>query len=594
MKIAGHELLSLDTLMSCKIDQLRFPLVSLVDYRGYRLLAISLLPIHNGTLQYGSSDAGKTIHSNINSEADNLVRDVCAKLNLKPHQIRHDNIVHTIYGPVDLECHLGEDGNFYLVDFSRVFPPDKLDHSKKCGYLYQILRPELVRANPYSLCSDSLTKFVNDKPEKLKNEIEEVNRNLTQNIIPSYCNTILCQDAHRYTLKQFIDSVHRQGINIRYLGVLFVHMRNNRSNWKYKILVEVIARACKRLLNHKFREVQNESAYLSSPDFESEKNDDDSMDTNYLDPSKSVDDHIYWKIIVHFFNQLFAVQTRESVAFWNELPPVMEQYFNCPLDCFENIRINEEYPMFYCELFERVQTLTNIQFLHEKERGYGSDPNFVLQATPFNYPESIQIKSKLKHVTFMQYCYGMIHKYKAKASTCPTEKQKFFSDAVNIFLKALEYNSSNTDCLLQIASICKQTGNIPAAAQYYRIVANATNHSNAKIHYKVARFFHKLNSKDADKYYVHALTADPNAEGFIDYANFLWQVKEDYNTSLKSFVKACARVSWDSPYELSKRLAYSFRDYLRKVSPTMTEAEINAKVTKEMPYFSFDEEEFLD
>lgn len=34
--------------------------VALIDYKGYRLIAVSMLPIGSNTLVYGASDGGKT------------------------------------------------------------------------------------------------------------------------------------------------------------------------------------------------------------------------------------------------------------------------------------------------------------------------------------------------------------------------------------------------------------------------------------------------------------------------------------------------------------------------------------------------------
>jgi hypothetical protein len=41
-------------------------------------------------------------------------------LNLKAHYVQ--NVI--IYGPGDIEGHLGYDGNYYVVDFGRTFPPE--------------------------------------------------------------------------------------------------------------------------------------------------------------------------------------------------------------------------------------------------------------------------------------------------------------------------------------------------------------------------------------------------------------------------------------------------------------------------------------
>ena len=44
MKVAGHELKSLEQLMGMQVEGLYFPLLCIVDYKGYRLVAESTIP----------------------------------------------------------------------------------------------------------------------------------------------------------------------------------------------------------------------------------------------------------------------------------------------------------------------------------------------------------------------------------------------------------------------------------------------------------------------------------------------------------------------------------------------------------------------
>jgi hypothetical protein len=52
-----------------------------------------------------------------------------------------------IYGPGDIEGHLGYDAKFYVVDLARVFPPQAPDPNDpdKRAVFYRVLRPEHVR-----------------------------------------------------------------------------------------------------------------------------------------------------------------------------------------------------------------------------------------------------------------------------------------------------------------------------------------------------------------------------------------------------------------------------------------------------------------
>lgn len=53
MKAADHERRGLQALLGCYIANLHFPLVTLVDYLGYRIFVETELPISHDTLNYG-------------------------------------------------------------------------------------------------------------------------------------------------------------------------------------------------------------------------------------------------------------------------------------------------------------------------------------------------------------------------------------------------------------------------------------------------------------------------------------------------------------------------------------------------------------
>ena len=72
MKAAGHELRSLMAMMECRVSGLHFPLMVLVDHRGYRLIAMPLLPLGPDTLVYGSSDGTRQKESGGHGAAGDL------------------------------------------------------------------------------------------------------------------------------------------------------------------------------------------------------------------------------------------------------------------------------------------------------------------------------------------------------------------------------------------------------------------------------------------------------------------------------------------------------------------------------------------
>jgi hypothetical protein len=74
-KVAGHELKSLISIFNMEAP-FALPLMALVDFRGYRLIAMSLLPIDKSTLLLGSCDAGATAMNRLPQEAATQLREL--------------------------------------------------------------------------------------------------------------------------------------------------------------------------------------------------------------------------------------------------------------------------------------------------------------------------------------------------------------------------------------------------------------------------------------------------------------------------------------------------------------------------------------
>lgn len=105
MKAAGHELKGLQAMYQGGIAlNLNFPLMAVIDYRGYRVVAEALLPISKETIIYGSSDAGNTVHNSDPIFNDKMAQ-IAALLNLKGHLVGPVNDQKKIYGPADIEGH---------------------------------------------------------------------------------------------------------------------------------------------------------------------------------------------------------------------------------------------------------------------------------------------------------------------------------------------------------------------------------------------------------------------------------------------------------------------------------------------------------
>lgn len=136
-KAAGHELAGLKAYYNCTIDGLNTPFMLLMDYRGYRLIATTKLPLSSASLIYGSADGGITVHKDDNV-MNEMMKQAAAKLNIKPHVVGMRNQTDTLYAPTDIEGHKGGDGRYYVLDTARICPPEPVHKS----FTAVILPPE--------------------------------------------------------------------------------------------------------------------------------------------------------------------------------------------------------------------------------------------------------------------------------------------------------------------------------------------------------------------------------------------------------------------------------------------------------------------
>ncbi|KAL6079943.1 Clu domain-containing protein [Balamuthia mandrillaris] len=207
MKAAAHELRSLARIVDAEAaaEGIFVPLMTIVDYRGFRLTAVSILPISHKTICYGSHDAGRTVHADY-EVFNECLSSIFQRLNLKPHIVK--NV--TLYACGDIEGHWGADGRFYLVDFSRVYCPESTEVASAYfpvaeprSVFFKMLRPELVVCNKVPLSSDAYSGWQAKDPNwrTHNDEVTEATRNLVDVIIPNFVQDVrkMCQsDKERF------------------------------------------------------------------------------------------------------------------------------------------------------------------------------------------------------------------------------------------------------------------------------------------------------------------------------------------------------------------------------------------------------------
>lgn len=121
-KVAGDELKGLVQDFNIGIRDLCVPLMALVDYGGFRLIAVSILPVNASTIVYDSNDSGHSMHDD-HPRLSRLMQEAARTLNVKSHRAGMERqTARLLHSPIDLEGHVGLDNRLYLLDFSRVMP----------------------------------------------------------------------------------------------------------------------------------------------------------------------------------------------------------------------------------------------------------------------------------------------------------------------------------------------------------------------------------------------------------------------------------------------------------------------------------------
>ncbi|KAK3223963.1 hypothetical protein Dsin_010988 [Dipteronia sinensis] len=122
--------------------------MAIIDYRGHRVVAQSVLPgILQGdkseSLLYGSVDNGKKICWN--EDFHSKVVEAAKRLHLKEHTVLDESgNVFKLAAPVECKGIVGSDDRHYLLDLMRVTPRDA--NYTGAGSRFCILRPELITA----------------------------------------------------------------------------------------------------------------------------------------------------------------------------------------------------------------------------------------------------------------------------------------------------------------------------------------------------------------------------------------------------------------------------------------------------------------
>ena len=273
-KVQGHELKGLRQFYSHFFARRRaglvsFPLISIIDYCGYRITAMTQLPIDGSkTLIYGSRNAGGacTVENKVPAWT-NFVSEACSALNLAPHFVHNDRGKGEIElnSCVDLEGHAGTDGRMYLLDFSRLFPADlgpnvsQKDNDPLQIY-YRLFRPEFLQSWSTPLSADTYSNFQSRANEAKSAAIDAkaASKHLQSSIVQ-----VVCKDLS-LNQNSITRAFHSHGLPMRYLGLVYAQMVTNELfSAQHSVIESLIAESLARTF--KVRTIEPFPCFVSHP-----------------------------------------------------------------------------------------------------------------------------------------------------------------------------------------------------------------------------------------------------------------------------------------------------------------------------------------
>ena len=246
-KAAGNDVLASLEYSKCHIEGVVVPFQAVIDYAGFRVLAVAKLPVNKvefneaGDVKrsrtehvLGTTDRGLTV-VNQNRYLDTRMEVFAKKLNLARHFVKGENDLNEreVYSSVDVRGFKGVGNVFFLLNFWRAMPsenPDFTDHLDKeprgNSIFSRLLRPEFVQAYKKPLSANANTNITLDVKGWIESldDNEEATKHLVGVTIPDFCEQWVTKKlndnpSNAYGIDVGAD-LHRNGINIRHIGLI--------------------------------------------------------------------------------------------------------------------------------------------------------------------------------------------------------------------------------------------------------------------------------------------------------------------------------------------------------------------------------------
>lgn len=401
-KSLSHEFKGLLTFRNAiGMNDIHYPLMALIDYRGHRIVATSLLPITNNTLKYGSIDGINFVKKD--DKAIALIEEVCNSLNLKEHKVGGENGVY-LMSHGNIEVHKGFDGKYYAFQFADAMPPEYLgnDFSELEHSAFR-LRPEFVRKYDVPLSPDAFTEIGEHDKHIHNQEVKEATKVLRTEAIGDFTKRFeeyLHHDSTQYNMIGFaglhsslqenaykkaqtilIYEMHREGINLRYMGKIRKEAKSKEL--KRVILVEMIARVLKNTLKRKWR--------------------------NLVKKNPECGEESYKHVTAKFLNRALG-ESNDSFIYWqfNVKPAIISKFS----DGLSHKELSIDSELRETELLKnvllRVLEMCSIVIsapLHER---ISKDSSWLKQSEPIRALDIVAINSKIKTLNTIPFVEGLL------------------------------------------------------------------------------------------------------------------------------------------------------------------------------------------
>ncbi len=489
-KVCGLEMSAVASCFRAKIPGIHFPLTALLDYKGYRLIASSLLPLRPGSLVYGSKDGAHTVLMTRPDLAERVAQ-LGRALNLKPHAARQrcDETDVTVFTAVDVEGHVAEDGRFYLLDLSRTMPPVR--PAKKVGprsaYLFRHFRPQFVSAYPLPLCSDAFSRFVagTADEEEHKREIAAASEYLMTTMIPECARDLTAALDAQGTELRLAEFLHSRGINLRYLA--FVAAQVEVEHYRLLLYAEMCARVLKNVLRLKMREGVVASLLP--------------LDDNFK------------RIACHVLNEGFC-----SPDFWSAVvvPALEEQFYMAPPQLRERLwAASDSKHDLRVRMLDRVCEMTGLRLDAAFQQALSADSLAVFaQKQVFDEHDVTDIGDRVKSLDVLSAAQAYVQRTRAQLKLASGNNavlaSRLMQHSLQLLSAALNNSATDLTLLLSTGSLLLDMGRVADGVAYFDKALAVNPRCTDAFSCKSLACERQGNLEQADQFLLRACCLEPN------------------------------------------------------------------------------------